>query len=241
MKSLLIKFGVILIGLAIFSYAEVWGEDWRVYDIREGYILYPRLSNDRLLVYCHGGFGKPTYLDVLVVDYFVNHGWTVFVLKYDEERGKTSSIEGDILDTMKVILSLEEKFRSVDLLGVSRGGFVALQTFVRYSEKIDKCVAVVAPVHVELWERMSKRIREGSYLEGLDDPYEYVGKMSLTERLELGKKLLLIYGIKDGLIPASHGKGLSEKTKCKLILVDGDHMLFSKQENKRLAKEFLLN
>jgi len=28
MKSLLVKLGVILIGLAIFGYAEVWGEDW---------------------------------------------------------------------------------------------------------------------------------------------------------------------------------------------------------------------
>ena len=30
MKSLSIKFGVILIGLAIFAYAEVWGEDWKL-------------------------------------------------------------------------------------------------------------------------------------------------------------------------------------------------------------------
>jgi hypothetical protein len=28
MKSSLIKLGVILIGLAIFSYTEVWGADW---------------------------------------------------------------------------------------------------------------------------------------------------------------------------------------------------------------------
>jgi len=31
MKSLLGKLGVILIGLAIFGYAEVWGQDWRLY------------------------------------------------------------------------------------------------------------------------------------------------------------------------------------------------------------------
>jgi dipeptidyl aminopeptidase/acylaminoacyl peptidase len=143
---------------------------------------------------------------------------------------------------MKAILSLKEKFRSVDLLGVSRGGFVALQTFVRYSEKIGKCVAVVAPAQMELHERVSKKIREEpQYFKGLDDPYEYVGKMSLTERHELGKKLLLIYGVKDDAVPASQGIGLSEKTKCKLILVDGDHVLFNKHENQRLAEEFLLN
>jgi hypothetical protein len=31
MKSLSVKLGVILIGLAIFGYAEVWGEDWKFY------------------------------------------------------------------------------------------------------------------------------------------------------------------------------------------------------------------
>ena len=31
MKSLLVKLGVILIGLAIFDPTEVWGQDWRLY------------------------------------------------------------------------------------------------------------------------------------------------------------------------------------------------------------------
>jgi hypothetical protein len=31
MKSLLVRLGVILIGLIIFGYGEVWGEDWRLY------------------------------------------------------------------------------------------------------------------------------------------------------------------------------------------------------------------
>ena len=31
MKSLSVKLGVILIGLAVFTYAEVWGEEWEKY------------------------------------------------------------------------------------------------------------------------------------------------------------------------------------------------------------------
>ena len=31
MKSLSVKLGVILIGLIILTYAEVWGTDWKVY------------------------------------------------------------------------------------------------------------------------------------------------------------------------------------------------------------------
>ena len=244
MKSISFRVGVILIGLAILGYTEAWGADQVVYGTTDaGYIFHPRLSNDRALLYCHWGFGKIRNpgLGLPDVYYFVDHGWTVLVLKYEEERGKPKSIKGDIKETMKAIPSLKGKFKGIDLLGVSRGGYVALQTFLRYREKIDKCVAVVAPAHMELYERIGKKIRGEEYFKGMEDPYEYVGKVSLTERHELGKKLLLIYGNKDDVAPASQGRGLAEKTKCKLILVDGDHFLFNKQENQRLAKEFLLN
>jgi len=41
MKSLLVKLGVvILIGLAIFGYAEVWGADWKLYGSSENYYGY---------------------------------------------------------------------------------------------------------------------------------------------------------------------------------------------------------
>ena len=243
MKSLSVKLGIILVGLSILGCAEVRVAEWKVYGTTgTGYIFHPRLPNNRALVYCHGGFGKIRNSDLPDVDYFVNHRWTVLALKYEEETGKPMSIKGDIQETMDVILSLKEKFGSVDLLGVSRGGFVALQTFARYGEKFGKCVAVVAPAHIESLELIRKMTRDRQqYFKELDDPYEYVGKMPLTDRLELGKKLLLIYGIKDDVVPASQGIELSEKTKCNLILVDGNHTLFNKQENQRLVKEFLLN
>jgi hypothetical protein len=37
MKSLLVKLGVILIGFAIFGYAEVWGADWKFYGRTDKY------------------------------------------------------------------------------------------------------------------------------------------------------------------------------------------------------------
>ena len=40
MKSLLGKLGVILIGLAIFGNAEVWGADWKFYDSNEMFLGY---------------------------------------------------------------------------------------------------------------------------------------------------------------------------------------------------------
>ncbi len=40
MKSLSVKLGVILIGLAIFGYAEVWGEDWKLLNTTESGVNY---------------------------------------------------------------------------------------------------------------------------------------------------------------------------------------------------------
>ncbi len=40
MKSLSVKLGVILIGLAIFGYAEVWGADWKFYGGCEFFLGY---------------------------------------------------------------------------------------------------------------------------------------------------------------------------------------------------------
>jgi hypothetical protein len=44
MKSLSVKFGVILIGLLIFNYAEVWGADWKLIFIEKG--TAPRGQSD---------------------------------------------------------------------------------------------------------------------------------------------------------------------------------------------------
>ena len=40
MKSLSVKLGVILIGLAIFSYTEVWGADWKYFSAGDDGIFY---------------------------------------------------------------------------------------------------------------------------------------------------------------------------------------------------------
>jgi len=40
MKSLSVKLGVVLVGLAIFDYAEVWGADWKLYDKNDSFSYY---------------------------------------------------------------------------------------------------------------------------------------------------------------------------------------------------------
>jgi hypothetical protein len=45
MKSLVAKLGIILIGLYIFSYAEAWGADWRLYGRDDAHIRYYDAEN----------------------------------------------------------------------------------------------------------------------------------------------------------------------------------------------------
>ena len=45
MKSLSVKLGVILIGLLIFGYAEVWGADWKLYGDSEYYMGFYDAQN----------------------------------------------------------------------------------------------------------------------------------------------------------------------------------------------------
>jgi len=45
MKSLSVELGVILIGFAIFGYAEVRGADWKLYDSCERYLCYYDTQN----------------------------------------------------------------------------------------------------------------------------------------------------------------------------------------------------
>ncbi len=40
MKSLFLKLGLLFVGLAILSYAEVWGAEWREFDRNDGEIRY---------------------------------------------------------------------------------------------------------------------------------------------------------------------------------------------------------
>ncbi|MGA2516898.1 MAG: surface-adhesin E family protein [Thermodesulfobacteriota bacterium] len=40
MKSLSVNLGIILMGLAIFGYAEVWGADWKLYSTYENFLKY---------------------------------------------------------------------------------------------------------------------------------------------------------------------------------------------------------
>ena len=71
MKSLLVKLGVILIGLAIFGNAEAWGADWKLYSNNENFIGYcdtqsiTRLSKNIVRVWVRWDWKEKGKLDML--------------------------------------------------------------------------------------------------------------------------------------------------------------------------------
>ncbi len=52
---------------------------------------------------------------------------------------------------------------------------------------------------------------------------------------------MLMYGLKDDLIPVWQGIELFKKTNCKIILVEKGHGLFNELQNVKKAEEFLDN
>jgi len=99
MKSLLVKLGVILMGLIIFSYAEVWGEDWKYFGA--------------------GGKGTFWWYDTQGVTYHPNSVIQVWVkrVKADEIKGMVKSgekITVSELEQMTLERSYERSLIEID-------------------------------------------------------------------------------------------------------------------------------
>jgi len=78
MKSLFVKLGVILIGLAIFGNAEVWGADWKLYG-----------SNDYALAYYDTQSITRSSILINIVKVWTRWDWTEKgVLAWEEGSGK---------------------------------------------------------------------------------------------------------------------------------------------------------
>lgn len=71
MKSLSVRLRLIFIGLAIFSYAEVWGVDWKLYYFHKNFTAYydaqgiTRPSKNIVRVWTRKDFSEEGVLDVV--------------------------------------------------------------------------------------------------------------------------------------------------------------------------------
>ncbi len=175
----------------------------------EGYMFVPPVyRKKKLIVSCHGGWGSyPDVPKLKDVNYYVNCGYNVFVLRYEDEftpEPYDLNIEKDVADVYYTYRYYEGGFKSIFLLGASRGGFVTLQFAIKYN-LYKLIIAMCAPSDIEAWEAWGifKQLGEGS------KPYFYQWPSPIKSAQELSRRpLILIHGIEDDLVPPTQSTNL---------------------------------
>jgi hypothetical protein len=168
--------------------------------------------------------------------YFVKGKWCevrfvrTTALKHHRELDESSSAKSDQRDAL-TLTNITREGKYIDTV-IEYGRMRQLRALGKVREKIQRRnVSAKTSLHAVLDDYFHelKKIFWSMHARGL---------WALLQRCPFPVDVVTL---KDDVAPASQGIGLSWKTKCKLILVDGDHFLFNKQENQRLTKEFLFS
>jgi dipeptidyl aminopeptidase/acylaminoacyl peptidase len=175
----------------------------------EGYMFTPPVfKKDKLIICCHGGWASfPDIPDFDDVNYYVRNGYNVFILRYDDEftpEPMDLDIEKDVKDVYYTRNWYVDEFKAIILLGVSRGGFVALHSSIKH-DLFDLVIAGCAPSDIEAWDAWGvfKLIGEQA------KPYFYQWSSPIKDAEILGERnLLLIHGVDDDLVPVSQAINL---------------------------------
>jgi len=115
MKSLLVKLGVILIiGLALFGYADVWGEDWKLFKKTEDAKFYydkkdiTHLSQKMVKVWIKQVYTKKGKVDML----------NLVGARYENLSYSINSLEFDCGDKKVRFLSMTYYSKKEDILDI---------------------------------------------------------------------------------------------------------------------------
>lgn len=211
-----------------------------------GYIYTPRYTNGKGIVYCHGGFikaEKEDYEDWPDVMNYITGGYCIMVIKFEDEyvAGKKYDLLSDVKECLDAgtVLSKTRNFRQIFLAGVSRGAFVALNTFARDTTKIfKKCVSISGPTRKETFKEtvffktgLPKDAQD--YFLTYDDPYTLSTSYNPAT-------LLLIHGQNDPIVPVDQALDLFHKIGCFIkVLPNEDHSVFKSCKADEYAEEFL--
>jgi len=162
------------------------------------YILFSSsaVKNGVYIIYCHGAFGTTSknYLECKIL---AARGYNVAAVKYSNAK----SLENDLIAVRKVREQITGD--KVFIMGISRGGFLALQIFLSDNDFYDGAIIVAAPTSVSNWkiDYLSEE-RKNYFTSGID---------ALENYYLIKKPVFLLYGDNDTAVPASQGKMLWEK------------------------------
>ena len=217
----------------------------------DGFIYKPENPNQKGIIYCHGGFAN-IQMDMEFPDVinYCNNGFTVLVLKFRDESGSPPDPNRDrieVKDAATVLRKIVPNLTDVCLVGVSRGGYVALGTFAYFPNEFKKCVAMIAPTDMEnfdwtVWGQMHRRNKEVLIKERQKYFAQTLSPMRLAEAGKYdGSKMLLLYGGKDPICPPQqHCIPLAQKVGCKYIIYpDAAHNVHILTEAQLAAMRFM--
>ncbi|NWG03644.1 MAG: prolyl oligopeptidase family serine peptidase [Syntrophaceae bacterium] len=215
-----------------------------------GWIYQPQKPNQKGIIYCHAGFisikKDMEFSDVLN---FSNHGFTVFVLKFQDERGNPPNPHRDRNDVKDAVTILKKKVPTLSeifLVGVSRGGYVALQAFAYFPKDFKRCVAIVAPTDIENYDWTVLRQMYGDnegFIKMVRDYFtQALPPLRLAEAGKYdGSRILLLYGGKDPICPPQHHcLPFAQKTGCQYVIYpEASHHVHRLAEAQLAAIKFM--
>ncbi len=174
------------------------------------YLFEPNHGNGRGIVYCHGGFGAIPSAEKVWIRHMRHLGYIVLALQYPGEglspgKDKPEATK-DFQEVADSTYWLREQYgvSSIDLVGVSRGGWVALHSFTRSTTYFHSCFVSVAPTSLpEFFKETSLPTPVQLELR------EYFGNRSpITHAREIaqtGKLIGLLYDRDDQIVPENQG------------------------------------
>lgn len=215
-----------------------------------GLVYKPEKSNQKGIIYCHGGFANiQTDMEFVDVLNYCKNGFTVLVLKFGDERGNPPDPNRDrieVRDAVAILRKIVPSLTDVCLVGVSRGGYVALEAFAYFPNEFKKCIAIVAPTDMENYDWTVWRQMHGSKEVLIKAAQIYFAQTPSPIRLaEAGKydgsRMLLLYGEKDPICPPQqHCIPLAQKAGCNYIIYpDASHNVHTLTEAQFAAMRFM--
>jgi dipeptidyl aminopeptidase/acylaminoacyl peptidase len=203
--------------------------------------------NGKGIVYCHGGFANVLTADIQC---YVKAGYHLLHVDFENEGNlKESDPNRDIVETHDTSVLLQDKTGVTDiyLVGVSRGGYVALLTYAHHYMSFRKVVCYIGPINMfdppynwATWGAGHEGQVEDAkaYFGKHEDPY-WLAKMGVYNGM--GDRILLLYGEKDPICPYKiMGIPFRNKVGCKLFVFPKDgHNVHQDVNAQRIALSWL--
>jgi len=181
-----------------------------------------------VIIYCHGGFAE-TNKACTDCRFLAHEGYAVASVMY----GAAKSLQDD-LEAVSRVRNDFTGAKTIFLMGVSRGGFLALQSFLTENDLYDGAVIVAAPTSVSNW-------RTTFPLSPQEKAYFASGIDAVANAGLIQKPMYLLYGTDDDVVPASQGEMLWEKNPelFEFKTLPADHSLMESGEALVLISDWL--